>query len=55
VFECALAGSLDDWAVGDWVAEGDTEFDGAGASFDGRENNFARGGEIRISAGNVGD
>lgn len=55
VFERAFAGSLDDWAVGDGIAEGDAEFDHACAGVNRREDDLARGGKIWIAASYVGD
>ena len=55
VFECALAGALDDGTIRKRIAERNAEFDDTCARFNGRENDFARGREIGISAGYVGD
>jgi len=55
VLEGALAGALNDRSVGEGVAEGDAEFDDAGTRVDGGEDDVARGGEVRVAAGDVGD
>jgi hypothetical protein len=51
VLEGAFAGALNDRAIGEWIAEGDAKLNDAGTSFDGGENDVARGSEIGIAAG----
>ena len=53
--ERALAGALNDWSIGEGVAEGNSEIDHACTCFDGSENHIACGGEVGIAAGYVGD
>ena len=55
VLECALAGTLDHRAVRQRVAEGDTELDDRGSGCDGSKDDLARGSEIRVPRGDVGD
>lgn len=55
VFKSSLAGALDDRAIGERIAERDSEFDHARACVDGCEDDFARGGKVGIAAGYVGD
>ena len=51
----ALAGALNDWSIGERVAEGNAEFDDACSCFNGRENHIAGGCEVGIAAGYVSD
>jgi hypothetical protein len=55
VLKGALAGALDNGSIGDRIAEWDAKLDSARARFDGGEDHVARGGEIGIAAGDVGD
>lgn len=55
MLEGALAGALNYGAIGQRIAEWDTEFDDARTSFNGSENDFACGREVGIAAGYVGD
>ena len=55
VLERALAGALDNGTIGERIAEGHSEFDDACARFDRGEDHFARGVQIGIAAGDVGD
>ena len=55
VLEGALAGALDDWSIGERVAEGNSEFDHACTCVDGCENHIACGDEVGIAAGYVDD
>jgi hypothetical protein len=55
VFQGALAGPLDDRAVGERVTEGDAEFDDGGTGVDCSQDYVARGGEIGIPGGDVGN
>ena len=45
--ECALAGALDDGAIGKRIAERHAELDHVGARIDGRDGDFARGVETK--------
>ena len=51
----ALAGALDDGAVGEGIAEWDAEFEDVGAGVDGGESDVVRGGEVGVADGEVGD
>jgi hypothetical protein len=55
VLQGSFAGTLDDGSVGNRIAERDAEFDDGGARVDSGEDDFARGGEVGIAAGYVGD
>src|ERR1700739_4262626 len=55
MLEWPLAGALDYGAIGERVAERNTEVNDARARFDSRENHFARRGQIGIAAGYVSD
>jgi len=55
ILKCPLAGALDDRAIGKRIAEWDSEFDHACTRVDSREDDFARGGEVGVAAGYVGD
>ncbi len=51
----AMAGALDDGAIGERIAEGNTEFEDVGAGIDGGERDGARGGEVGVADGEVDD
>ena len=51
----ALAGALDHRAIGDRIAERHAQFDDIGAGVNRRERDLARGVEVGIAAGDVGD
>ena len=55
MFKRPLAGALDDWAIGERIAERNAEFNHARAGVDGCEDDLARGGEVRVAAGYIGD
>jgi hypothetical protein len=55
VFEGSLDGALDHGAVGDRFAEGNAKFDDIGSGGDGGKDDFARGCEIGIAAGDERD
>ena len=55
VFERPLAGALNYGAIGERIAERDSEFDDACARVDGCEDDLFCGGEIGIAASYVGD
>ena len=51
----ALRCGLNHRAVGNWIGKRYTQFDDAGSSVNRCQDYFARGGEVGIAAGNVGD
>ena len=51
----ALAGALDDGAVGEGIGERDAELEDVGAGVDGGERDVAGGGEVGVAGGEVGD
>ncbi len=51
----ALAGALDDGAVGEWVAERDAKLDDVGAGVDGGDGHVAGGREVGVARGEVDD
>lgn len=51
----ALAGTLDDRAIGDGIGEGNAEFEHVGAVVQGGEGDVAGGGEVWVAHGEVGD
>src|SRR6202521_1171297 len=55
LFKRPLAGALDDRAVGERIAEGDTQFNYTRTRIDGCEDDIARGGEVGVATGHVGD
>ena len=55
MFKGPLAGALNNGTIGERIAEGNSEFDDARARLDRGEDDFSRGGEIGIAAGDVSD
>lgn len=55
LLQCPLAGTLDYGAVGDGIAEWNSQLDDRRACIDGGKDDVARAGEVGIAAGYVGD
>ena len=55
MFKRSLAGALNDWSVGERIAERNAELDDACSCFNGSENYIAGGCEVGIAAGYVSD
>ena len=55
VLHGALAGALDDGAVGEWIAEGDAEFEDVRARVNCGDRDVVSGREVGVADGDVGD
>jgi hypothetical protein len=55
MFERALAGPLDDGAIGEWIAEGDPELEDVSTSVNGSDGDVGARRKVGIADGDVGD
>jgi hypothetical protein len=53
MLERPLAGALDDWTIGNWIAEGNSQFDNLGAGANCRQRYFARGVQVWVTTRDV--